>query len=326
MNKVRFGVIGLGHNGASWCSDYDSAPQTELVAVCDLDEERLREQTDRFPYVDGYADYSIFERDDIDAISIHTPDHLHAEPFIKALEAGKHVLVEKPMANSIEDLKLMLRAAAKSDCKTMVGQVLRFNPHFQMLKKLCDDGHFGEIFYLEGDYIHDLRYQQFMEPWKVNQEIPIVGGGVHPLDLLRWFAGDIVSVKAEQNHIAYTEMKIPTTQTALFTFASGAIAKVTTLYGPIGKMAKLYNVSVYGTKGSMVRDSLCLDGMVDSVEIPYDYSGHPYSPQVTHFAECILNDTPTVCPAEDGAKSAQACLLAYEAAKTGETIRIEPLI
>ena len=327
MDKVRIGLIGAGHNGLGWCQNYEECPTTQLVAICDRDEERLAAATERVPGADAYSDYSILERGDIDAISVHTSDHLHAEPFIKALEAGKHVFVEKPMANSIEDLKRMLRAArAAPQLKTMVGHVLRFNPHFAMLKKLVADGHFGQIFYMEADYIHDLRYQQYMEQWKLDEEIPIVGGGVHELDLLRWYCGDIVSVKADQNHIAYQEMKAPTTQVALFTFANGAIGKVTALYGSIGARPPLANMTIYGTKGTIRRDGLALDGMEELLEIPHDYEGHPYSPQIEHFADCILNDKDVLVPAEEGAKSAQACLLAYEAATTGQTIAVEPLL
>ena len=327
MDKVRVGIIGAGHNGLSWCGNYETSAKTELVAICDRDAERLAAATERFPGADGYSDYRILERGDIDAISVHTSDHLHAEPFVKALEAGKHVFVEKPMANSIEDLKLMLQAAsAAPHLKTMVGQVLRFNPHFAMLKKLVADGHLGEIFYMEADYIHDLRYQQYMEQWKLDQEIPIVGGGVHELDLLRWYCGDIVSVQAAQHHIAYQEMEAPTTQVALFTFANGAIGKVTALYGSIGARPLLANMTIYGTKGTVRRDGLALDGMEQLLELPYDYEGHPYSPQIEHFADCILNDKDVLVPAEEGAKSAQACLLAYEAATTGETIEVQPLL
>ncbi len=327
MKKIRVGVIGLGHNGTGWCRDYDKSDSAELVAVCDCDEQRLVAATEQFPSADGYSDYRILERDDLDAISVHTPDHLHAEPFIKALEAGKHVFVEKPMANSMEDLKLMVQAAgAAPGRKTMVGQVLRFNPHFAMVEKLVSDGHVGEIFYMEADYIHDLRGQQYMEQWKVDQEIPIVGGGVHQLDLLRWYAGDVVSVKAEQNHIAYKEMQTPTTQVALFSFESGAIAKVTALYGCIGARPPVCNMSIYGTKGTIRRNEIALDGMEEFLEMPYDYKGHPYSPQVAHLADCIINDREPLVPALEGAKSAQACLLAYEAATTGETIQVEPLV
>ncbi len=321
---LRAGVVGLGHNGLAWCRAYRDSPSTELAAIWDLDADRLSKALEELgPGVEATED--IYTLPDLDIISIHTPDHVHAEPFVQALEGGKHVMVEKPMANCVADLERMVAAARASDRKTMVGQVLRFNPLFAQVRKLIEDGVLGEVYYLEGDYVHDLRYQQFMEPWKLDEEIPIVGGGVHPLDLLRWFAGDVVEAHGYANHVAYPEMQTPTTQAALFRFASGAIGKVAALYGPIGPMGSNYNLVVHGTKGTVRGNQLCLDGLHEFMEIPITYAGHPYDPQVEHFAKCIADDTEPLVPAIEGAKSAQACLLAHKSAIEGRPIPIPTL-
>jgi predicted dehydrogenase len=324
MARLGVGLIGLGHNGRAWCSAYQSCGLIELKAVCDRDEGRLRAASADFG-VDGYSGYEILDRGDIDIISVHTPDHLHAEPFIRALEAGKHVLVEKPMANSLDDLARMVAAARKATTKTMVGQVLRFNPLFRFVRRLVENGQLGDLFYLEADYVHDLRYQQHMEEWKITQEIPIVGGGVHPLDLLRWFAGDIEEVFGMANHTAYTEMHKPTTQAAMLRFASGAVGKVASLYGTISPMAEWYNLAVHGTRGTVKGNKLCLDGNDAWMEIPVEYHGHPYEPEVEHFARCILGDKQPMVDAVEGAKSAQACLLAHQSAIEGRPLKVPPL-
>jgi predicted dehydrogenase len=326
MARLGVGVIGLGHNGRAWCSAYQGCGLTELKAVCDGDEGRLRAATADLS-LDGYAGYEILERADIDIISVHTPDHLHAEPFLLALAAGKHVMVEKPMANSVEDLGRMVAAARASGTKTktMVGQVLRFNPLFKFVRRMIENGQLGEVFYLEADYIHDLRYQQFMEDWKVTQEIPIVGGGVHPLDLLRWYAGDVAEVYGMANHTAYAEMNEPTTEAALLRFAGGAVGKVAALYGTISPMAEWYNLAVHGTKGTVKGNKLCLDGNDAWMQIPVEYHGHPYEPEVEHLARCIMRDEKPIVDAEEGAKSAQACLLAHQSAVEGRPLKVTPL-
>jgi predicted dehydrogenase len=324
MARLGVGLIGLGHNGMAWCSAYQASGLTELKAVCDLDEGRLRSATAQLS-VDGYGGYEILERRDIDVISVHTPDHLHAEPFLAALAAGKHVLVEKPMANSLDDLARMVAAARQSGAKTMVGQVLRFNPLFRFVRTMIENGQLGDLFYLEADYVHDLRYQQYMEDWKLSQEIPIVGGGVHPLDLLRWFAGDVEEVFGMANHAAYTEMREPTTEAALFRFQSGAVGKVASLYGTISPMGEHYNLAVHGTTGTVKGNKLCLDGNDAWMQIPVEYHGHPYEPEVEHFARSILNDTKPMVDAEEGAKSAQACLLAHQSAIEGKPLKVPPI-
>ena len=199
MSKVGIGVIGLGRNGSSFLPIYKKHPNAELVGISDLNPENLARLGSEFEVPVASTDYhDLLKRDDIQVISIHTPDHLHTQPFVDALKSGKHVFVEKPMANSIPDLREMVGAARSSDRKTLVGQILRFNPLFQRIKEMIANGDLGEIFYAEGDYIHDLRYQtRQTDPLTggnryLEAECPIVGGSVHPVDLLRWFVGDIV--------------------------------------------------------------------------------------------------------------------------------------
>jgi len=321
---IGIAVIGLGHNGRAFCRAYAQNPMARLVAVCDHDPQRLRATAYEHD-AEGYADYSFLEREDIRAVSVHTPDHLHAEPFLRALAAGKHVFVEKPFANSLADVTRMLEAAQASERVTMVGQVLRFNPIFRAVKRWVETGALGELFYLEADYIHDLRYQREMEPWKLTEEIPIVGGGCHPLDLLRWFAGEVEEVFACANHIAYREMSQPTTVVSTYRFASGAVGKVTALYGCVNPMPELYNLGVFGTKGTVVRNRLSLDGLPEWMEMPTPTPGHPYEPEVAHFLDCILHGRAPLVDALEGAKTAAAALCAAESARSGKPVRVPPL-
>jgi len=321
---IGVAVVGLGHNGRAFCRAYRENPLARLAAVCDRDQERLRATAYEYD-VKGYADYSFLESPDIRAVSVHTPDHLHAEPFLRALEAGKHVFVEKPFANSRDDVNRMLAAAQASDRVTMVGQVLRFNPVFRTVKQWVDSGVLGALFYLEADYIHDLRVQREMEPWKLTEEVPIVGGGCHPLDLLRWFAGDVIEVFAFANRIAYSDMTEPATIVSTYRFASGAVGKVTALYGCANPMPELYNLGVYGTKGTVLRNRLCLDGQHAWMDMPAPPPGHPFEPEVQHFLECINSGKRPLVDALEGAKTAAATLCAAESARTGKPITVPNL-
>jgi len=319
--KIRVGVIGLGHNGLAWCDAYVKNPDCELAAVCDVDRNRLEKAVARYK-VAGFADYALLEQP-FDLVSIHTPDHLHAEPFIRALEAGYHVIVEKPMANDLEDLERMVAAAEASDRKVLVGQVLRWNPLFRFIKRLVQGGVLGEVMYAEGDYYHDLRMQLHMEEWKVTTEKPIVGGGCHPFDLLRWYIGHAVEVFAYSNHLAYPEMHEDTTLQAVFLFEGGAIGKVGAMYAPIiGGMARDYNIAVYGTKGSVIGRDLYLEGLDEPMTIPVRYAGHPFDPLVEHMVRCIREDVSPLVDAHHGANSAAGVLCAHESARLGRPVRI----
>jgi UDP-N-acetylglucosamine 3-dehydrogenase len=324
MSQIGIGVIGLGHNGMAFCERYAKNPKCKLVAVCDVDEKRLKYAEEKFG-VRGYKDYEILQDNNIQAISIHTPDCFHREPFIKALEAGHHVFVEKPMADTVEDVELMVNAARKhSDKICMVGHVLRFDRYFNLVKRWIDEGILGEIFYLEADYIHDLRHQLYMEDWKVEKEIPMLGGGCHPLDILRWYVGDAVEVSAMSNHIAYPEMVEDASIIATFRFKNGAIGKVTTLYGNVSPRPFGFNLSVYGTKGSVVRDKLSLEGLGEQwMDIPeYFDKGHDYTPEIEHFIDCIQNNRRPLITPEDASNTVIAALYAIKAGKENKVMKI----
>lgn len=323
-DPIGVAVVGLGHNGRAFCRAYASEPGARLLAVCDRDPQRLRAVAYEHD-VKGYDDYAFLERSEIHAVSVHTPDHLHAEPFLRALEAGKHVFVEKPFANSLDDVQRMLAAAQASQRVVMVGQVLRFNPYLRAIKQWVDRGTLGDLFYLEADYIHDLRCQREMEPWKVSEEIPIVGGGCHPLDLLRWLAGDVEEVFAYCNRIAFSEMAHPATVVSVYRFASGAVGKVTVLYGCVNPMPELYNLGIYGTRGSVVRNRLCLDGVHQWLDVPVQGYDHPFEPEVAHFVDCIRRGARPLVDALEGAKTAAAVLCAAESARSGKPVRVPAL-
>lgn len=324
MSKTGVGVIGLGHNGMAFCERYLKNPKCELVAVCDTDETRLQYAADKFG-VKRYRDYEILNDPAIEAISIHTPDCSHREPFVKALETGRHVFVEKPMADTEEDTRLMVECYRKhKDKAVLVGHVLRYDKYFSLIKQLVEQGTLGDIFYLEADYIHDLRYQQHMEDWKISRESPMIGGGCHPLDLLRWYAGDAIEVSAMSNHIAYPEMAEDASIIATFRFENGAVGKVTTLYGNASPRPYAFNLSVYGTKGSVVRDKISINGMGEQwLSLPEVFDPtHDYSPEIDHFLDCIQNGKKPLITPEDAANTVIAGLYAIRAGKEKKILSI----
>ena len=325
MEKIRIGVIGLGHNGRAFCDRYAKLPVCVLAAVCDTDESRLKDAKDTYAGVRGYKDYTILQDGGIDAISIHTSDNLHAEPFVKALEAGFHVFVEKPMADTADDVRTMVAAYRKHKDKTaLVGHVLRYDKYFTLVKQLVGQGSLGEIFYMEADYIHDLRYQLKMEDWKITRESPMIGGGCHPLDILRWLVGDAMEVSAMSNHIAYPEMKMDATITATFKFANGAVGKVTTLYGNASPRPYGFNLSVYGTLGSIVRDKISFNGLGEEwLPLPDGFdTHHDYTPEILHFIDCIRTGSKPLITPEDAANTVLAGLTAVESCIEKRTLAI----
>jgi len=310
---------------------YAQSELCDLVAVCDLNPERVEAgaaETGGAPAQFTDLD-AMLDTANLDALSVHTPDHLHAEPFIAGLQAGCHVLVEKPMGNTLDDLQRMTDAARQSDRKTLVGHILRFNPVYAEVARRCHAGDLGDLFYLEADYFHDLKRQAADERinpyigninWWLEHEKVIVGGGAHQFDLLRWYAESYaVEVTGYGNSIAFPEMTHPDCMCAVFKLASGAVAKVGAAYGVVGPRPEWMNLEVYGTEGT-IRGGQLITGEHDEPEMEdlrLEYSGHPFAPEIEHFLRCIIDDTEPLVDAFEGANSAAATIMAAESVEAG---------
>ncbi len=318
MEPLKVAVVGVGKNGAKFAAAYDSSPLTSVAVTCDVDEARATEVAQRFGVTQIYDSLDFLDDADVDIVSIHTPDHLHARAAVRALAAGKHVFVEKPLADSIEDIQAIVDVARSAPGKLMVGHVLRFNPMMRAIKDMVDAGQLGTPFFVQGDYIHDLRSQ---DGWNLERESPMIGGGCHPIDLMRWYAGDIVEVSGFSNHIAFQDMKADDCSVASLRFANGCIGRVAAMYGPRAPRPELFNIAVYGTKGSVVQNAISLNDTEVFMRLPVDYPGHPYEPEVEHFARSIREDKEPLVSVFDGANAASVAIAIDQAISTGGPVQ-----
>ena len=200
--KINVGVIGLGI-GRYHVDRYAKCPRANIVAVADKDEELASKiaKENNVPFV--YTDYKrLLEREDIDAVSVCLPNFLHAPVTIEALEAGKHVLCEKPMACTSNEAEKMIGVANKTGKKLMIGMTHRFRKDTQFLKKLIEEGELGEIYYAHTlwlrrrgmpvvDFPPDAEMGRGM--WFIQKDKAGGGAlmdiGVHMLDLVWWLMG-----------------------------------------------------------------------------------------------------------------------------------------
>ena len=167
-------------------------------AICDVSEDAVRKVAsersgDALFETDDYR--KILDRSDIDVVGIYSPDHLHMQHLRDALDAGKHVICTKPMVVSLEEAQATVDLVRKTGKKFLVGQTCRFVPRFMAAKTLLDDGDLGRLLFAESHYVHDMRPLFDITPWRC--EAPqdfMYGGACHPIDLLRWIAGDVLEV------------------------------------------------------------------------------------------------------------------------------------
>ena len=173
MRKLGVAIQGAGWVAGEHIKAYARNSHTEVVAVCSRTEEgarrKLEETATACPI---YGDYAAMLADPaVDIVSICTPNHLHAAEAIQAAHAGKHLLLEKPIALTLDDLRALRQAVREAGVKSVVSFVLRWNPLFETIKAQLADDAVGRVFYAEVDYFHGIGpwYKQF--EWNIRKEI-----------------------------------------------------------------------------------------------------------------------------------------------------------
>jgi predicted dehydrogenase len=257
VSQLRVGVVGLGQ-GMSHLRSFQALPDCRVVAICDRKADlRARvaaEQSIEQSYEE--VDQILADRE-VDLVVIATPDHLHGRHVLLALEAGKHVLSEIPMAITIDECRAIIDITDRTGLKYQMGNQVRYAHCLQDVARLLAAGDLGEPFYGEGEYLHALAdgiWNKEDRHWRIAGNQPqttLLGGGPHALDTLRWLMG-VTFTKTSAFHSAQqTEYGTTHNTVAIFQAASGATAKVTVSYAMVRPYCLYF--SVYGTEGSFER-------------------------------------------------------------------------
>ena len=201
--KLRVGVIGL-NMGAGHAVNYKTLPNAELAAICDISKSWLDHCQKEWNVPLAFTDYKeLLGRDDIDAVSIAVPTLQHASMTIKALKAGKHVLVEKPMAVNAEEAREMAAVAKAAGLTLMVSYNQRFGPDIIFLKRYIEEGHLGDIYFVRTIWRRPMGMLPVPMMTRPNGEVynrnwfneADKGGGVakdlgaHVIDIAMWLIG-----------------------------------------------------------------------------------------------------------------------------------------
>lgn len=257
MSDLGVGILGLGQ-GKSHLQAFQAVEGSRVVAVCDVDELLARQVAQQFGVPQVYTRFDqLLEDKEIAIVVVVTPDHLHGQHAIQALEAGKHVLSEIPMATTLGEVERIIELTDRSGLKYQMGNQVRYAFCLQDVQRLIATGEFGEVFYGEGEYLHDMEDiagHRGSDHWRIQNEIPqttLLGGGPHAIDTLRWLMGTRF-VEAQAFHAGQrTRWNTTHTTVAIFKTDNGGAAKVTVSYGMVRPYCLYY--SVYGTEGSFER-------------------------------------------------------------------------
>jgi len=244
MKKIKMAVIGLGGIGKRHVAVIDAEPNTELVAICDIDKDKCDSINQHYGPVAVYLDYKLLlQESNADLISIATPHGLHAEMSINCLKAGKHALVEKPMALNTEDCDQMIKKAEESGKKLFVIKQNRFNIPIKLVKTAIDECRLGKIFMVQCNVMWNRHNEYYsLSDWRGKKKLE--GGALHTqvshfLDLMIWWFGDLVEAKtivATLNH----DIEIEDAGVSALKFQTGVI-------GSLFWTTNVYNINYEGS-------------------------------------------------------------------------------
>ncbi len=344
MKKLRVGVIGCGSIAQHrHLPEYQANKNVELVAVCDSNEERANQIAEKYE-VDAYTNYEdLLSSGTVDAVSVCTPNYLHAPISKAALNAGLHVLCEKPMSTSKQEAEAMIAAAKESGKKLMIAHNQRFVASHQRARQLISSGEIGKIYSFRTAFGHggpEGWSVDGKESWFFEKDKAFVGAmgdlGVHKTDLLRYVLGEEIT---EVGSFVETSAKV---------FADvddNAVCVLKTETGIIGTLAASWayvskednSTIIYGEKAILRLE----DDPNNSLVVQYvngdvvnyqlgkiqsnDAGGQRTTHVINHFVDAVIHNQEPPVPGEEGLKSLAVILAALQSNETKQIVKVSEL-
>lgn len=343
---IRVGVIGCGKIAQiRHIPEYLDNDKVKLVGLYDRTLERAKALTDKYNLI-HYIDYhDMLNDDNIDAVSICVSNNLHAEITIEALNHGKHVLCEKPMATNLEDCLLMLKTAKENNKKLLIAHNQRLTKAHVYAKKLIEDQILGDCLTFRTTFGHSGPETWSINPglntWFFNKDTASMGAlgdlGIHKTDLINYILNDeIIEVKAsletlDKKYESGEPVLVDDNAICIYKTRKGAIGTMSaswTFYGPEDN-----STVIYGTKGIMkIYDDERYSIRVflrNGEKINFDLEGiqtndnQTKSGVIDEFVDCLEHNKDSVLSAEHIIPSMKAIFASLNSALTGKTIRID---
>ncbi len=327
--KIGIGVIGCGAIAVeAHLPNYAADGRARLVAVADVDRARAEEAAARFGVPHIYEEYrELLARRDIDAVSICTPNDVHAEQAIAAAQAGKHILCEKPMAISLEQAEAMIAAASAAGVQLMVGFTHRFYSFNERAAALIAEGAIGKPYTVRVRFAHRGPYESWSarSDWFFDRRRAgggaVLDMGIHALDLTRFLLGEeIESIWASIATLAHP-IEAEDAAVLCLQLTGGALGYIETGWhswpGQLG-------AEIYGSEGTIIvdyRTPLRLfrpeEGWQEERDFP---PGGGWPAEIRHFLDCLASGEPVRPDGRDGLISLRAALAAYESHRAGRRV------
>lgn len=347
MDKIRIGIIGMGNIGkhhAGYLLE-GKAARCELVAVASNSPGKLESYRERGLKIFGSGE-ELIKSPDIDAVIIATPHYQHTSLGIAAFEAGKHVMVEKPISAHKADAEKLIAAAKKHPKQVFAGMFqLRTEPRYLKIQKLICEGHLGDIVrvsWIITDWYRTEAYYQsggWRATWKGEGGGVLLNQCLHNLDVLQWLCGMPSKVRSFAQLGRYHNIEVEDNVTAYLEWADGATGVFITSSGEAPGSNRF---EIAGTKGKVVLENNQLKftrnevDMIEhcrtskvgflkpeiwNVEIPFADAAAPHATLMANFADAIIDDTPLIAPGAEGLGSVELANVMLYSSLRDQTIQ-----
>lgn len=356
MKKLRSAIIGSGKVGHFHAQSFNEIDRTELVACYSRTESTVKKFADEYS-INGYTDINeMFEKENLDIVSICTPHPNHAEFAVLAAKYGVHVVIEKPLAITLSDCNEIIEAKDKYNVKMTTIVQRRFFPPCMRIKETIDSGKIG-VPILGTVNMYGWRDEAYYEsdPWRGKWDKE--GGGVlvnqapHQLDLLLWYMGEIDELYGSWANFNHPYIEVEDTAVAYIKFKSGALASVTVsnsqnpaLYGKVHVFGsnggacgvqtdggEMFIAGVSEISEPPLNDIWTVEGEMEKLEeyrnqdIEYfnevDFTTHFHVEQIKDFVNAIDHNTEPLVTVEDGRRTVELFTAIYRATETGKPIK-----
>ncbi|MBX3179368.1 MAG: Gfo/Idh/MocA family oxidoreductase [Candidatus Hydrogenedentes bacterium] len=339
MSKLGVVIVGTGWVAGEHVKAFQADSRAEVRAVCGRDAGRTKAFAEGLGLTcPTYTDLdAALKQDGIDIVSICTPPNVHKEQAVASASAGKHILLEKAMAVTVEDARAIRDAVSKAGVKSAVSFVLRWNPLFDIIKKQIADDAIGRVYMGEVDYFHGIGpwYKQYA--WNVKKEIgasSLLSAGCHAMDALRYFMGGEVAEVTQYATAGggpnFTEYEYSPTTCTILRFQDGRIGKVTSCIECV--QPYVFNINLIGTHGTIKNNQIFsktkYPGQTSWASVPTilpdsgDVTHHPFSNLASHLIDCIQRDVESHANIADAFKSHELCYAADLSGLEGKPVAL----
>jgi len=315
MKKLGVAVIGTGQWGKNHARIYKELPSTELIAVCDVNAERAKTMAAQYG-VKAYSDSSqMLKNKQIEAVNVCTWSTILAKEAKKALDAGKHVLVEKPMATTPQQAKKLVQTAQENGLHLTVGFLMRFIPGLQLIRQSVENKKIGELVCVTAK-----RVSQW--PERIGDVGVVKDTAIHDIDVMRFISNqDPVSVYAKMGSMRIK--KFEDYAHIMLTYKNGESAFIESNWLTPYKTRML---TVTGSEAIMRLDYITQDLWIEQKSenvqprLPFQ---EPLKAELQHFVDCIEDKREPIITGEDGVKALEIASAAMQSSAKNRAIQLK---